>query len=90
MRKNIDELKKELKKLIIKESDKDFSHEQISDEEPLFGDGSKLMLDSLDILQISLAIHRQYGKKLNDSKETMRFLANINTLANFILLDSRE
>ncbi|MDR2790946.1 MAG: phosphopantetheine-binding protein [Campylobacteraceae bacterium] len=77
-------LKLELKELIIKESGKEYDPRDIQDNEPLFGGESILNLDSLDALQISVAIHHKYNKKLNDSKEAMRALANINTLANFI------
>jgi acyl carrier protein len=77
-------LKSELKELIIKESGKEYDPYSIKDNEPLFGEESALNLDSLDALQISVAIHHRYNKKLNDSKEAMRVLANINTLANFI------
>ncbi|MDR1615340.1 MAG: phosphopantetheine-binding protein [Campylobacteraceae bacterium] len=77
-------LKSELKELIIKESGKDYNPCDIKDNEPLFGEESTLGLDSLDALQISVAIHHKYNKKLNDSKEAMRVLSNINTLAKFI------
>jgi acyl carrier protein len=81
-------LKHELKELIIKESGKEISPLEMKDDEPLFGSDSKLMLDSLDALQISVAIHHKYGKKLNDSKDAMRVLVNINTLADFIIQEN--
>ncbi|MDR2081242.1 MAG: acyl carrier protein [Campylobacteraceae bacterium] len=77
-------LKSELKEFIINESGKEYNPRDIRDDEPLFGEESMLNLDSLDILQISVAIRHKYNKRLNDSKEAMRVLANINTLANFI------
>ncbi|MDR2636012.1 MAG: phosphopantetheine-binding protein [Campylobacteraceae bacterium] len=77
-------LKSELKELIIKESGKECNADSIKDDEPLFGEKSTLGLDSLDALQISVAIHHKYNKKLTDSKEAMRVLVNINTLANFV------
>jgi acyl carrier protein len=81
---NLTALKSELKELIIKESGKEYNPYDIKDDELLFGENSVLNLDSLDALQISVVIHHKYNKKLNDSKEAMRVLANINTLANFI------
>jgi acyl carrier protein len=81
---NLNELKHELKVLIIQESGRDISPDDIDNKEPLFGNDSNLALDSLDALQISMALHHKYGKKLNDSKEAMRILVNIDTLANFI------
>lgn len=81
---SLNDIKRELKILIVQESGRDISPDEIDDKEPLFGSESKLALDSLDALQISMALHHKYGKKLNDSKEAMRILINIDTLAKFI------
>ncbi|MDR1461141.1 MAG: acyl carrier protein [Campylobacteraceae bacterium] len=81
---SLNDIKHELKVLIIQESGRDISPDEIDDKESLFGSDSKLALDSLDALQISMALHHKYGKKLNDSKEAMRILLNIDTLAKFI------
>ena len=40
-----------------------------------------LDLDSLDALQISMAIQKRYGVRMPDSKETRRALASFATLA---------
>ena len=52
------DLKYELKKLIIEECEKDCKIEDIKDDEPLFGPDSILELDSMDALQISMAIQK--------------------------------
>jgi len=54
-------LKQELKHLIVDESDKDIDPETIDDEAPLFGEDSTIQLDSLDALQLSMAIQKKYG-----------------------------
>lgn len=56
----------------------------LRDDEPLFGEGSRLDLDSLDGLQISMAIQKQYGIRITDSKDMRRALASLTTLADFI------
>ena len=56
----------------------------LRDDEPLFGEGSRLDLDSLDGLQISMAIQKQYGIRVADSKEMRRALASLITLADYI------
>ena len=56
----------------------------LRDDEPLFGKGSRLDLDSLDGLQISMAIQKQYGIRVADSKEMRRALASLITLADYI------
>lgn len=78
------ELKQEIKELIAIECDKDFTASTISDTEPLFGSASKLELDSIDALQISMALQKKYGVTLNDSKELRRVMESVNSLAEFI------
>lgn len=77
-------LKLELKQLIIEECDKDIEPEDISDDEVLFGSDTKLELDSMDALQISMALHKKYGIDANDSKKLRKIMASINTLAEHI------
>ncbi len=79
-----EKLKLELKELIIEECDKDIEAEEINDDEILFGSDSKLELDSMDALQISMALHKKYGIDANDSKKLRKIMASINTLADYI------
>jgi len=78
------ELKSELKKLIISACDREFSPDTLTDDEPLVGRNTRLELDSLDILQINVAVAQRYGVRIEDSKHAMRVMKNINTLADFI------
>jgi len=77
-------LRLELKALIVEACDKDCDPASISDDEPLFGPEAPLQLDSLDALQISMAIKKQYGLRLPDSKETRRILASVANLADHL------
>jgi acyl carrier protein len=74
-------LRLELKALIVESCDKDCAPESITDDEILFGPEAPLQLDSLDALQVSMAIKKQYGLRLPDSKETRRILASVANLA---------
>ena len=56
----------------------------LRDDEPLFGPESRLDLDSLDGLQISMAIQKKYGIRLADSKDLRRALVSLITLADYI------
>ncbi|MDO8785792.1 MAG: phosphopantetheine-binding protein, partial [Syntrophales bacterium] len=67
-------LKMELKKLIVEECDLKTDPGEIGDEEPLFGGDSKFGLDSIDALQISVAIQQKYNITITDSKETRRVM----------------
>ncbi len=74
----------ELKQLIIDACDKDLAAEAIADDEPLFGPQARLELDSLDALQISMALQRQYGVRLGDSKALRRALATVATMDDYL------
>ena len=71
----------ELKRLLLEACDKEEPPGGLADDEILFGPESRLGLDSLDALQISMAIQRRYGVRMPDSKETRRALASLATLA---------
>ncbi|PKO87570.1 MAG: acyl carrier protein [Betaproteobacteria bacterium HGW-Betaproteobacteria-12] len=75
------DLRHELKALIIEACDKDCTPAEITDDEQLFGPEAPLQLDSLDALQISMAIKKQYGLRLPDSKDTRRILSSVANLA---------
>lgn len=77
-------LKFKLKKLIICELSKEINPEDISDDEELFSGECALGLDSLDGLQISMALNREYGVMLNDSKIVRKVMRSMNTLAEYI------
>ncbi len=78
------DLKYELKKLIIQECEKECEIDDIDDDEVLFGAESKLELDSMDALQISMALNKKYGLKTTDSKELRKIMKSINTLAAYL------
>ncbi|WP_049721091.1 phosphopantetheine-binding protein [Gilvimarinus polysaccharolyticus] len=79
-----DTLKLTLKELIIEECDKeDLTPADIDDEQPLLGE--QLDLDSLDVLQICMAIKKQYGVRIEGNTAAHRALKNINTLAQTIV-----
>lgn len=80
-----EQLVRELKQLVIDECDTDVRPEDIANDAPLMGPESELGLDSLDALQIALAVKKQYGTRLDGGHETRAALESINTLADFIV-----
>lgn len=80
----IHELIGDLKRMIVDVCEKDIDPAGIADDELLFGPDARLELDSLDALQISMALQKRYGVRLADSKETRRIMASIATLAEFL------
>lgn len=74
----------ELKQLIIDSLDlEDITASEIDTDAPLFGDG--LGLDSIDALELGVAIQERYGIKLNaTSGDTRKHFYSVATLAEFI------
>ena len=78
----MDALKLDLKNLIIDTlSLEDVTTADIGDNDPLFGDG--LGLDSIDALEIGVAIKKTYGVELK-GEHSQKHFENIATLATFI------
>ena len=71
----------ELKALLLEAVEKEAPPGGLDDDEPLFGPEARLDLDSLDALQISMAIQGRFGVRMPDSKETRRALVSIANLA---------
>ena len=71
--------KRELKQLIIDECDKDISPDDIGDDDKLVR--GSLDLDSLDVLQICMAIKNRYGVRIEGSSTARKAFVSINTLA---------
>lgn len=74
----------ELKIMILEAVEKDAPPGGLSDDEILFGPEARLMLDSLDALQISMEIQKRYGVRMPDSKETRRALVSVAHLAEYL------
>ena len=77
-------LKNEIKTLIIENCELDIDVNDIDDDLALFSRKSELALDSIDALQISIAIQNTYGIAIRDSKEMRRVMQSINTFADFL------
>ena len=77
-------LEQELKQLLIEVLNlEDITVEQIASEAPLFGEG--LGLDSIDALELGVAIRRKYAVRMDADPETMRnHFASIANLARFV------
>ncbi|AZL71051.1 MULTISPECIES: phosphopantetheine-binding protein [Pseudomonas] len=78
------DLNRDIKQLIIDALGlEDISVQDIDDAQTLFGEG--LGLDSVDALELGLAIQKRYGIKIDaDAKDTRNHFTNVATLAAFI------
>ena len=80
---DIDSLKQTLKALIVKECDKDIAPDSIDDDELLIG--GPLQLDSLDALQICLAVKDRWDVRIEGGPESRKALASVAALAQTII-----
>jgi len=80
----VEKLHKEIKELIVKALElEDVTAEEIDDDEALFGDG--LGLDSIDALELGVALQKNFGVKIQAKKEDLTIhFANVKSLAAFI------
>ena len=79
------DLKQEIKQLIIDSLGlEDLTPADIGDEEALFGD-SGLGLDSVDALELGLAVQKHFGFQLDGENQELRdSFANVSTLTAFV------
>lgn len=78
------DLHRDIKQLIIDALGlEDISTHDIGDDQILFGEG--LGLDSVDALELGLAIQKRYGIKIDaDAKDTRNHFTSVDSLAAFV------
>ena len=79
-----DSFKLELKKMIVAACNRDIAPESIGDDDSLIGSSSAIGLDSLDVLQLNVAIAQHYGVRIDDTKHARRVMKSVNALADFL------
>lgn len=73
-------LKEQIKSLMVENLMLQVSPGEIGDELPLFGPGS-LGLDSVDALQLVVALDKNFGLKIRDPEAAKEILRNVTTIA---------
>lgn len=78
-------LETQIKHMIIESLGlEDITAEEIETDAPLFGDDG-LGLDSVDALELGLAVQKNFGFQLDGEKDNLRdHFASVKTLADFI------
>ena len=77
------DLKDRIRSLLIEKLRlEDVKPEDIKDDTPLFGEG--LGLDSIDALELVVALEKEFGIKIEDEDVGVKVFQNIDTLAAFI------
>jgi len=78
-----DGLMAEVADLMVAALNLDIAAGEIDPDAPLFGEG--LGLDSIDILEVALAVSKQYGFQLrSDDEDNVRIFASLRSLAGHV------
>ena len=81
---NLTALKLETKRLLIENLMLQLTPEEIGDAQPLFGPES-VGLDSVDALQIVVALDKQFGLKIQDPEAAKQILQSVQTIAEAVV-----
>lgn len=77
------ELREEIKAMLVSELNLKYPPQEIANETPLFGPDS-LGLDSIDALQIAVSLEKYYGVKLANSEAAREALASVNSIHDLV------
>ena len=85
------ELKLEIKKMIMETLNiTDINPQDVDDEKPLFGSDNALTLDSVDAIEIIMALQRNYGVRITDQSLARYVIRSVNSIAEFILAEKEK
>ena len=76
---NTNDLKARIRQLLVDSLMLQLKPEEIADDVLLFGEG--LGLDSVDALQLVVALEKSFGLKIKDADMAREVLKNVNTIA---------
>ena len=77
---NVENLKSQIRQLLVQNLMLQVSVDEIRDDLPLFGAGG-LGLDSVDALQLVVALDKTYGLKITDPEIARTTLQSVNAIA---------
>ena len=85
------ELRLEIKKMIMETLNiNDVKPEDVDNEKPLFGSDNALTLDSVDAIEIIMALQRNYGIRIADQTTARYVIRSVNSIAEFILTEREK
>ena len=81
----LNQLKHDIKQLIIDTLNiNDVKPEDVPNDAPLFGENNPMGLDSIDGIEIIMAVQRKYNVRMDDQNVARFILESINTIADFV------
>ncbi|MEI6852668.1 MAG: phosphopantetheine-binding protein [Bacteroidota bacterium] len=80
------DLKLQLKHMIVETLNlNDVNPADILDDKPLFSGENNITLDSIDGIELIMAIQRKFGVRLDDQNVARNILNTVNSMAEFIV-----
>jgi acyl carrier protein len=76
---NSAELKRQIKRMLVENLMLPNAADEIKDDQPLFGPGG-LGLDSVDALQVVVALDKNYSLKIPDPETARKVIHSVNTI----------
>lgn len=81
----MEELKQEIKLLIMEVLDiTDVKPDEVGNDDQLFAEGNVMGLDSIDALEIVMALQERYGVRIDDKNQSRFILRSVSSIAEFI------
>jgi len=81
----LQEIKSEIKKLIVDTFNIDTIHpEDIKDDVPLLSGENIIKIDSIDVLEIVIAIQRKFNVRIDDQNLARHIINTVDTIADFV------
>ena len=80
---DVNSLKKQIKKMLVDNLMLQLKPDEIGDSQPLFGPGS-IGLDSVDALQVVVALDKNYGLKIPDPAAAKEILQSVDSIVTAI------
>jgi acyl carrier protein len=77
------ELKGQIKRMLVEDLMLKIGPEEIGDDQPLFGPEG-IGLDSVDALQLVVALEKHYGLKVSDPEVARGIMRSVNTIADAV------
>lgn len=81
---DVNALKRRIKAMMVENLMLQVAADELKDDQPLFGPGS-LGLDSVDALQLVVALDKNFGLKVPDPAAAKTILQSVNTIADAVL-----
>ena len=76
------ELKTQIKEMLVKRLRLKVDPADIGDDQPLFGNG--LGLDSIDVLEVVAGLEKHFGVAIQTQEEGEKVLQSVDTIAGFL------